>query len=178
MSSDNKWEPGSRPVLSICSAPALEKFLIWTLDDADILTLWRSSMAGNYWHSIGQIVTVYDYEQQVVNSFSILLIISRYNMVQPHRQPCCVSGWWSGTVGVWLVENAASWSAISLLYIELDEQHSLTFLSGVPATHCLRLHSLISLCVGKIFHCIRLQKTVKYYVWKFINYTELHKCVT
>ena len=60
-----------------------------------------------------------------------------------------------GTVGVWPVESATVRGAISLLYIELDEQHSLTFLSGVPATHWLRLHSLISRRVGKIFHPIR-----------------------
>lgn len=72
-----------------------------------------------------------------------------HNITEPHKS---VSDWRLSTARVWPWENVATWSAISLLYTELDKKHSLTFLSGVSATHCLRLHSPISQYVGKILH--------------------------
>lgn len=52
------------------------------------------------------------------------------------------------------------------IILELDKQRSLTFLSGVPATHCLRLHRRLNGCVGEIFQLVGSQKKtcpLKYY---------------
>lgn len=94
-----------------------------------------------------------------------------HNITQPSRS---ASDWWLSRVGDWPKENAATWSAISLLYTELDKQHSLTFLSGVPATYCLRLHRLISQYGEKILHpaakILHLEnkglKMLHYLVWQ------------
>lgn len=75
-----------------------------------------------------------------------------HNITEPHRSG---NDWQLSTARVWPWENAATWSGLSLLYTELDKHQSLTFLSGVPATHCLRLHSLISQYVGKILYTAR-----------------------
>lgn len=129
--SNNKLGPNSGV---ICSFPPLSCDWWWFSE--------KLKMASDWYPSSRRIVELVNNKQQMERTHE-------HNITQPRRS---ASDWWLSRVGDWPKENAATWSAISLLYTELDKQHSLTFLSGVPATDCLRLHRLISQYVEKILH--------------------------
>lgn len=136
-------------------------FVIYTVEDAGSLTLWRSS-------------------DNEIKSSLIVTINKKFFFSEDQEKADITWHSHTGSLVVWAVddwaqwesgptENATSWSAISLLYIELDKQRSLTFLSGVPATHCLRLHSRINRCVGKICQATEKHVHSKYNASKLID---------